>query len=491
MNTVPRMASNLAGSHVRTAPAVSAARPRSPRQQAIERTFGELFRRAEGTFSITALFLFSQALIPALVENQAGAESYEGNAVLRTVFSSIHAVTLLLLVRYFREAVPALARHATLAMLVALAIFSVGWSMAPEVTLRRSFSFLGTTAFGVYLALRYDARTQLKLLTTALGIAAVLSVGFALGLPALGISGSPHAGAWQGVYTEKNTLGQMMALSTIAFLLLRPHLERRRWLAWAGAGLSFALVVLSTSMTALASVLMMLLLIRVFRALRLHLRLVIPALLAFFVIVGVAAAWFATDPEGVLESLGRDPTLTGRTPMWAVVIDMIRERSWLGYGYSAFWLGWRPPSAEALARIGWDTPNAHNGYLDLALQLGLVGVVIFALGVAGVFTRAIAVLRTRGEELAVWPLVFLSYFLVYNMTETIIAAQNHLMWVLYSAVGASSILDARGAVTEREPREGAALAGPGEASARARGRMATGLPGPAAGAGASPAPVWR
>src|SRR5216683_2253931 len=75
---------------------------------------------------------------------------------------------------------------------------------------------------------------------------------------------------------------------------------------------------------------------------------------------------------------GRDPTLTGRTDLWEVLLNM-NINPWIGAGFESFWLGER---LEKLWAMYWFKPNeAHNGYLEIYLNLGGVG--LFFLG--GVF----------------------------------------------------------------------------------------------------------
>lgn len=423
------------------------ARPLPPRKAAMRQAAWAAFLGSEKLFAVAALFLFSQALVPLLLETAAGSggggDGYESNMTLRLMFATLHAGSLFLLLVHWREGMAAAARHWPVVALVGLAIASTLWSGAPDITLRRSFAFLGTTAFGLLLAARYDTRTLLRLAAWALGIAAVMSVIFAVALPSYGVDQGVHAGAWQGIYTEKNTLGQMMALSTVVFLLLRPTLKRR-WIATAGALLSVALVLLSTSGSALIILVVFAVLAALFRTLRLRYTLAVPIAIGFVLAGGIAAVWVVSNFESAMIAMGKDPTLTGRTPMWATLVRSIAERPVQGYGYSAFWLGQEGPSAQALAEIGWETPGAHNGYLDLGLQLGLVGIAIFLAGFVFALSRAFATVRRTQTLEGFWPGLFLAFMLVYNFTETMLATPNNIFWALYVATVCSWLLHRRG-----------------------------------------------
>lgn len=420
------------------------ARPRPPRQAALERAAAGAFRGGEAAFAVVGLFLFSAALIPLLLqEGGARLGSGEGNPLLRVVYGSVQAVSLLLVMVHWRAVWATLRGRWWTVALVALTMASVLWSAEPDVTLRRSAAFAGTTAFGFYLAARFDTASLLRLLGWGLGLAAVLSLVFSVALPSYGVESGVHAGAWRGVYPQKNGLGQTMVLSTLVFLLLALGAGRRRWIAGGFAALSAALVLASTSMTALAVLLCCVLLIPLFRALRLHPTLALSILAWVVLLTGAGAAWVIGNAEALLVSMGKDPTLTGRTPLWEILIEMIGERPWLGYGYSAFWLGMEGPSRRVLSVIDWGTPHAHNGFLDLALQLGLVGVLVFAVGFAIAAARSVGALRASPGPAGLWPLLFLTYMVLYNLSETTLLQQNNLYWVLYVATVCSWILRRR------------------------------------------------
>ncbi len=115
----------------------------------------------------------------------------------------------------------------------------------------------------------------------------------------------------------------------------------------------------------------------------------------------------------LLKSLGRNPTLTGRTELWSTIRGMTTSPI-LGTGFESFWLGAR---LEKLWSIYWWHPNeAHNGYLEMYLNLGWVGVTLLA----GIIINGYRnVIRRLGQDRVTGPL-FLAYFFVgvaYNFTE--------------------------------------------------------------------------
>lgn len=383
-------------------------------------------------FVVLVLLLSSTATFAVFQGTEA--DPAQGSRTTQAIWLVVYAITLFLIAMRWRLIFRLFLGNKLLLLLVVLALASVLWSAAPEVTLRRSIALVGTTLFGAYLSARYTLGAQIRLLAWALGIAAVLSLLFALALPSYGISDDPFTpGDWQGVFVHKNILGSSMVLGAMVFLLLATSARRLRWLAWVCFILSLALLLLSNSITALVVFSTLLILLPLYRALRWRYTLAVPLLIFAVVMVGAVAVYSVSNTEIVLDALGRDATLTGRTPLWDAVMDMIRERPWLGYGYSAFWLGLEGESAKLWLATGQEYAHAHNSFLDLWLQLGLLGVVIFSLGFVLAFLRTVAWTRLTKSNESLWPIVFLTFVPLYSLTESVILEQNSALWIMYVA----------------------------------------------------------
>lgn len=416
--------------------------PRHPRHLAIEQTAWFMLEKAERFTAMLGIFIYSSALF-ALVFSAFGITAPAGSAnfALRTVNSVVYLLILPSAIYHWRAMLATAFRHRWLLVFALFVLLSVQWSVNPDWTLRRSTAFLATTAFGIFLSARFDGRTLLKFIAGGLGTAAILSYVFAIFVPQLGREVEIHVGAWRGVFPQKNNLGQVMVLSTVAFLLLQPQRRSLQWIRWAGAALSAGLVVLSTSKTALTVLLAMLVLLPIFRTLRWHYTVAIPALITAVLAGGSVALFIFSRSEKVLALLGKDPTLTGRTEMWELLIQMAGERPLLGYGYSAFWVReWGSPATRVHEILQWETPNAHNGFIDITLEIGLIGLGLFLVSFVFAFARAIRAVRTGRERYLIWPIAYLSFMLLYNVTESAIAGQHNVFWVLYVATVSSAIL---------------------------------------------------
>ncbi len=135
-------------------------------------------------------------------------------------------------------------------------------------------------------------------------------------------------------------------------------------------------------------------------------------------------------PE-ILRLLHRDPTLTGRTRLWAQSLQAIFKRPLLGYGYGAFWLGLRGQSANIAFITNWTAPHAHNGFIDVWLSLGGVGLALFAYSLLQATVRIWRLLRAGLLEQGIWMVSLILLIITFNVGESVLISAPSLMWILY------------------------------------------------------------
>lgn len=103
----------------------------------------------------------------------------------------------------------------------------------------------------------------------------------------------------------------------------------------------------------------------------------------------------------------------------------------LGYGYAAFWSTHGGLADYTELFLGFRPFYAHDGFLDLALDVGLVGVLLFLAALAIGFVRASAAAVRIRHAVSVWPLVIMATFVAANVAESSIAQYNQLYWVVF------------------------------------------------------------
>ncbi len=399
-------------------------------------------RVAEQGFVIISAIFYTSGPLPLILSGGAGQGIMEDviveptdNTLLQLCFFCNYLISLILLALRWKKAVYVLSKDWTVWSLMLLALISLSWSSTPALTKIRSIALVGTTLFGLYLASRYTIREQLKLLGWTFMAIVILSFAFAIFIPHFGIMTSGiHTGAWRGIYVHKNVLGKIMVISGIVFVLLVLDPKEQRWWPWLGSIGSVSLLLMAKSSSSIANFVTLCALIPIYKTFRWQYRVLIPAIIAIVTIGGGLSLWFSANAETLLGSIGKDPTLTGRTDMWPYIIEMVQKQPWLGYGYSAFWNDWDSPGAYVWYAARWTPPNSHNGLLDLAVDLGLAGVLLVAIGFWKTLLRGIAWLRIDKSWESFWAVLYLTYFVLANISESSLLSRNDIFWVLYVTV---------------------------------------------------------
>jgi exopolysaccharide production protein ExoQ len=370
-------------------------------------------------------FILSKALLSFVL---APSETpTEGNPEWRLILTISYFGVAIVLVSWYRESLFVLRRNWSLVVLVLFALLSSLWADMPDLVFRKAIGVFGTTLLGFALAVRFSFQDQLRILSWLFRIIAVLSLGCILLLPSYGIS---KEGEWQGIFEYKNALGSMMALS-ILVEWQRPAGSRiSKALKMFALLLSAVLLRFSDSITPMLAVIVAVLLIEIYKFAALRLRIPLYAFfLAFAIVVAAGVMVLVANSDSVAGVVGRSSNLTGRTEIWSAVVAVIPQRPILGYGYSGFWLGASPESL-AINHVmrGW-VMYSHNGYLEMQLNLGLVGLLLtFAfLGIA--MKRALSFAEQRQDGAGIWPLAFLFYFILHNLGECTILIQD-IEWAI-------------------------------------------------------------
>ena len=349
---------------------------------------------------------------------------------INQVFLVIYPITFFLLLLRWKKVLPVILKNPLIWLLLGLAIFSITWSYSPELTRTRVTALTGTMMFSLYFASRYSLKEQLELLGWLFGLTVIASIVFAIALPKYGIMGSVHSGAWRGIYNHKNVLGKNMVPSIIVFLLLALKAQKHRWIFWSLLSASVGLIILSRSSSPLVNLLVLMNIFLMLYIFRWKYIFMVPALIGILSFGTILYLLITANAEQIASTFGKDLTLTGRTNFWPLVLDKIWEQPWLGYGFGAFWQGLDGPSAYIWNALSFKTPNSHNGYLDLCLDLGFAGFSIYMAQFIHSVTRGVAYIISVRTSDAFWPILLLSYIVLSNLTESSLVVQNNFLWTM-------------------------------------------------------------
>src|ERR1700687_920640 len=324
-------------------------------------------------------------------------------------------------------------RGIVLLLPVPVAVVSLLWSQDRGLTFLRCGALVGTTVVALYFALRFTIRETLHFASSALGLGAISSTIAAVCVPSFGVGRGEFQGIWLGAFGQKNELGGMMGVAFLVYMVLFWH-ERSRRLLWLSlAALSLFLVLKADSMTSFAICCALPYLFWVSKKTLTKNVHVITRILYFALPVLIVAAGVVLEFDRVTEAVGRGEDLTGLTVLWAAVAPAILDRPYLGYGYEAFWRGYQGAAGEIWAQLGNYYYYSHNGFLEVLLGLGLIGLVSMLIALVFYSRSAFhALQRQRGDAIAAfWPWAFLMYLPLSNLLEGNLMKSNNLPWLLY------------------------------------------------------------
>jgi O-antigen ligase len=315
---------------------------------------------------------------------------------------------------------------------------SIFWSDFPLVSFKRWIKILGHPIMTLVLLTEPDPEEAfIRLMKRCAYVLIPVSILFIKYFPQWGRGYEQWTGESHdtGITTNKNDLGCDCLILGFFFFWYLLQVRQREYgkprrnelLLCAGfLAMIFWLLKVAQSSTSIVS-----LGIAMTMVLFLGLRFVNRKRVGVYVVTGIVVIILAEATFGIysqaLQFLGKDPTLTDRTLLWHEVLK-IPINPVFGTGFESFWLG------DRLKKL-WDTYwwhpiQAHNGYLETYLNLGLVGLALIAGLIVSTFKKSSRMLL-HNFEFARFRLGFLAVFVFYNWTEAAIKALHPVWFVFY------------------------------------------------------------
>jgi O-antigen ligase len=376
-------------------------------------------------FVLVALLL-SGALWRAL--SSGGEGGIDGDSRTQAVLACVYAILAILAAMEVRRTAASLYRNPALIGLLLLAGASPLWSESPDLVLRRAVALGGTTLFGIILGTRCSFDEQLRILRWAFRITAVATLALLLVSPSRAFPGPGGGEGFRGVFTHKNVLGAAMALAFLVECHLHDQSDKAKIARLLSLGAFAGLLFASDSITSMVTVIATLGGIWIVRVACARHGVPLFAITAFGVLAGLAVTVAGAEPGDLLPLVGRSSDMTGRVELWNAVVSAIRQKPILGFGFSGFWMGASSGSETVHQQILWTPLYSHNGYLEITLNLGLVGLILAITLLANGFKRAWTQGRTEDSRLSFWPLALFLFVAIHNTAECSIVWQNCLEW---------------------------------------------------------------
>jgi hypothetical protein len=340
----------------------------------------------------------------------------DGSPLDRNILTGLIAVGVIVLLRRRREVGALLRGNRPIVLLFLYCAVSILWSDFPDVALKRWTRAVGDLVMILIVLTDPDRPAAVKQFLARIGFllmpASLLLIKY---YPHLGLSWSEGRTFFRGVANDKNMLGMISMLVGLgcAWRLIRAFRGRERTgqtgpliAQTAILAIVFLLLLRIDSLTSLAcfALTVGLMVAASFPALT-RSRAGVHLAVASVLCVGLTAL-FLDVGGGLVTMIGRDSTLTGRTLIWETLIGM-NQRPLLGAGFESFWLGIRPEDV-------WGVREAHNGYLEVFLNLGWMGVALLTRVIATGYRDVISAFRRDSDNLG------LAYFVagaLYSLSE--------------------------------------------------------------------------
>jgi len=308
-------------------------------------------------------------------------------------------------------------------LLSILAIVSSMWSFNPAFVFQKSIALTLTTIFGAYLAYSYSIQEFCRIFGIALTFVVVSSAIFIVFLPGFGIDqGDVHTGTWRGVFPQKQVFAQVLVFyMTFLFVFKNGFTKYWRWLVLS----SLICLFFTRSATAMIALVFMFLILLLMRLKDRLDRRVLPILiLPLFLLLSV---FLLEGMVYIFDALGKDVTLSGRTFLWDIAWESIKEKPILGYGFSAYWHEF---SDRIFIYLGYYAVNAHFSLIDIVLDFGFVGLVFLVSLFSLVMKFAYAKI-----DIDEYKFVFLFFMMVlfFSTAASIFPNPNNYVWVFIVA----------------------------------------------------------
>jgi O-antigen ligase len=317
---------------------------------------------------------------------------------------------------------------------------SVLWSDFPEVSFRRWVRSLGDIIMVLIVITEINhTGAVLKLFRSMAYVLIPISIIFIKYYRNLGVT-YDETGAfemWVGVTTHKNSLGQLACVSA-AVLVWTFFSKYYKSKLLDIPVLLIALFLLNGSKTSLSRTsfgvfifaMVILFILKLLKNRVNVIRTFTCILIPTIIIINLLTNYLYSKDimTMVILSTGGDPTLTGRTPLWDAILQIASHHQLLGAGYGGFWIG-------NLGNNLWDTFNwkpgaAHNGYIDVYVDLGLIGVTILLFLIIFAY-RDILKNIAYNSDFGKFRMMMFVMILVYNYTESSFFKPTALLWFSY------------------------------------------------------------
>lgn len=336
-----------------------------------------------------------------------------------------------------------LIRYRLLSVILLIGVIaSTFWSLDAVLTIERSVHLIGSTLIAFYIGFTVPLSRIVSVSAAVFTLLMTGSALLALALPAYGTVSYEGAVAWRGVMAAKNTLGFWACIACMlsVAMLWRDHRSTLKALVWI-ISLGIALLCLhksesATSLLALGVAGVITAGLNIAHRFRLGL---ISTLVLATLAVSVIVVLF--QQINTAELIGRSSDLTGRGEVWSQTWKLILDKPLTGYGYGTLWY---PTEASAhiqksLLDFTWLVFHAHNGFLQVASEIGLPMAFVALVMVLQQMIEVVYCQYQRQQTGTLFVIGFSAALLLSNYSEARFLVNREMYWIFFIAMPISML----------------------------------------------------
>ena len=345
---------------------------------------------------------------------------------------------------------------------IAWCAVSVAWSGYPTDSLEGAFNLAVYAFLGLTVALTRDLIQIVRttgavlrvLLTASLALEVASGIIFDQPIGFLGIEGLlANGGPIQGLFETRNLLGMVTSIALVTFVIE----WRTRSVPKPVARYSITIAVLCLLFSGSPVTLIVVLVLAVASAALYGLRRARPearrllqgALLAVGSISLIVVYLLRTR---IIDLLNAGSEFEVRYRLWLSVWNYIQIHPLEGWGWTGSWQTDEPPFNYIIWTVGREHTSALNAYLDVYLQVGLVGIFAFVLLCGFAFLRSWLLASNRRSTVYAWPALVLVALLATGMTESFLLSESGWLLLVICAVKGSQGMSWRSRLPEKPPQ---------------------------------------
>lgn len=373
----------------------------------------------------------------------AGDPSAEGSALKQITWSTFFLIVAALLFFSQKADGKITFQQIPFALLVLMIwIFaSVLWSPEHFVSLKRAIQALGIVLVSLLIGrMALKGKTLLQLV--AIPSLVLIYIGLIMAVLMHSVAFDTD-GSFRGITSHKNSWGQISLIASLVSLFLWMETRRKVAIFLFALMPCVASLVLTRSTTSLLSFLLIGGGFTLWRMI--NTKEVIGKVILLISAMGICIGFLAylvysgdwpldAFSDLIYRSTGKDQTLTGRKYLWELMFQEIYKHPWLGIGYGGFWTNGMGPSSILVAKLNWGPPvQAHNGYIDIINEIGIIGASIFAVSLVFHLKNLRTLAKTSSSQSALFHSAILISALLINYTESSLLRTTHIWWLMICA----------------------------------------------------------